>query len=338
MRVTLLLIITVSVAFLAINLLDLSRIMLWAIEAQRGFQNQMAGAIRALKAGEAGAYTALLSATAAYGFVHALGPGHGKYLVGGVGLGTSVSVRKLVGLAAVSSLAQSLWAIVLVFGGFLFVEVSARQMTVMAEEYLAPISYLAIASIGLLLIWRGIKSVQRPDRLLQASHQRQATLPPSGFSFARQHALAHEGGFDKPSIRWADRNTSAGQVPCEENCDCAAHGPTLDQVARVGSLRDALGLVLSIAVRPCTGAIFLLVIAWQMDLAMAGALAVVTMGFGTAGLTSLVAISSVAARKVAALSIGNSQGLRLVMPGIQVFSGATIALISLSLLGFRLTL
>ena len=148
MRVALFLIATVAVTFFAVNLVDLSRIALWAIESQRGFQNQMAGAIRALKAGEVGAYTALLSATAAYGFVHALGPGHGKYLVGGVGIGTSVSVRKLVGLATVSSLAQSLWAIVLVFGGFSLVELSARQMTVMAEEYLAPISYLAIAGIG----------------------------------------------------------------------------------------------------------------------------------------------------------------------------------------------
>lgn len=338
MRVALFLIATVSVAFFAINLVDLSRIAHWAVEAQRGFQNQMAGAIRALKVGDVGAYTALMSATAAYGFVHALGPGHGKYLIGGVGLGTSVSVRKLVGLAAVSSLAQSLWAIVLVFGGFSLVEVSARQMTVMAEEYLAPISYLAIAGIGLLLVWRGIRSVQRLDRLLQASHQRQAALPPGGFSFARQHVLAQEGGFDEPSIRWADQYTSADHKPCEESCDCAAHGPTLDQVAHVGSLRDALGLVLSIAIRPCTGAIFLLVIAWQMDLAMAGAFAVVTMGLGTAGLTSLVAISSVAARNIAALSIANSQRWGIVMPGIQVFSGAMIALISLGLLGFRLTL
>lgn len=238
MRVALFLIAAVSVAFLTINLVDLSRIAHWAIEAQRGFQNQMASAIRALKTGDVGAYAALLSATAAYGFVHALGPGHGKYLVGGVG----------------------------------------------------------------------------------------------------QHALAHEGGLEKRSIEWADRSTSAHQIPCEDDCECAAHGPTLDQVARVGSLRDALGLVLSIAIRPCTGAIFLLVIAWQMELATAGAIAVVTMGLGTAGLTSLVAISSVAARNVAAVSIANHQRWGVVMPGIQVFSGAMIAFISLGLLGFSWTL
>ncbi|MEO9576139.1 MAG: hypothetical protein ABJ263_00220 [Tateyamaria sp.] len=95
---------------------------------------------------------------------------------------------------------------------------------------------------------------------------------------------------------------------------------------------------MSIAIRPCTGAIFLLVIAWQMGLAMAGAIAVVTMGLGTAALTSLVAVSSVVARNTAALSIENHRRWGFAMPGIQVFSGATIALVSLSLLGFRVAL
>lgn len=333
MRIALVLLASVCAAFFAISLVDLGWIAHWAIDAQRAFQNQMAGAIRALNSGDLSAYAVLLSATAAYGFVHALGPGHGKYLIGGVGLGTSVSVRKLVGLAMASSLAQSLWAIVLVFGGFSLVEVSARQLTVMAEEYLAPVSYLAIASVGLVLVWRGIKGVKRLDRL----RGDQRVAPPEGFSFARQHALAFSGDFEGQSIQWSDRYTAADQTSCEDNCDCPVHGPTFDQVARVGSARDALGLILSIAIRPCTGAIFLLVIAWQMDLALAGASAVVTMGLGTAALTSLVAVSSIAARQAAAFSTLRSLQMRIVMPVIQVCTGMIVVLISLTMLGARLT-
>ncbi|MEO9514499.1 MAG: hypothetical protein ABJG55_02040 [Paracoccaceae bacterium] len=127
-------------------------------------------------------------------------------------------------------------------------------------------------------------------------------------------------------------------TPCVEDCNCGAHGPTLEQAARINSLREVVVLVLSIAVRPCTGAIFLLVIAWQIDLAFAGALAVLTVGFGTAALTSLVAISSIAAGSAAGFSAQVGRGWRFVMPGIQVFSGAMIALISLGLLRFKLTL
>lgn len=325
-------------AILVFGSSDLSRIANWAVGAQRDFQNQMAGAIRALKSGDIYAYFALLGATAAYGFVHALGPGHGKYLVGGVGLGTSVSVRKLVGLATASSLMQSLWAIVLVFGGFLFIEVSAQQMTTLAEDYLAPLSYLAIASVGLLLVWRGLHALARVERSKRSRQASRSLVSSSGFKFAKQHALAHATGFTETGTKWTTPQDMKVLTSCVEDCDCGAHGPTPEQAARVSSLRDAVVLVLSIAIRPCTGAIFLLVIAWQMDLALAGALAVLTMGFGTAALTSLVAISSIAARSVAGFSAQAGRGWRFVMPGMQVFSGAMIALISLGLLGFKLTL
>ncbi|MBM7070334.1 nickel/cobalt transporter [Actibacterium sp. 188UL27-1] len=266
---------------------DLSGLATWATDQQRGFQKQMAGAVRALKAGEPGAYVTLLSATAAYGFVHALGPGHGKYLVGGVGLGTSVSTLRLMTIAGISSLTQALWAVVLVYGGFWLIEASASQLTSLANDILAPASYLAIACVGLTLIWRGARSLKR-----KSSHH-------------HHHA----------------------------ECGCHSHGPTPDQVARAGSFRDSLVLVLSIAVRPCTGAIFLLVIAWQMDIQMAGAAAVLIMGLGTAVLTSLVAVSSIAARSVAFASSTSFSGQHIALPALQIFAGALISVVSIGLLG-----
>ncbi|MFK7764409.1 MAG: nickel/cobalt transporter [Roseobacter sp.] len=331
MHIVLALVTALMAASLAIGVIDLSRVAIWAIDAQRDFQNQMAGAIRALKNGDRYAYFSILGATTAYGFVHALGPGHGKYLVGGVGLGTSISVHKLISLAAASSLAQSLWAIVLVYGGFLFIELSAHQLTMLAEDYLAPLSYLAIASVGLLLVWRGVHALMRVDGSVK---RHQSLVSPNRFSFAQQHAI----GFYEAGTKWGVSQESSVRASCAEECDCRAHGPTPEQAASVKTLRDALALILSIAIRPCTGAIFLLVIAWQMDLALAGALAVLAMGFGTAALTSLVALSSVAARSFTMFSIQSGRGWCFVMPGIQVFSGGMMTLISLGLLGFKLTL
>lgn len=266
--------------------LDLSAVYAWAIEAQRGFQNTMAGAVRALKAGDPGAYLALLAATGAYGFVHALGPGHGKYLVGGIGLGTAVSPGRLLGLAFASSLTQAIWAIVLVYGGFFLLEASARQFSTLAEDVLAPASYLAIGCVGLALAWRGSKALRK------------------------SHHADHQHG----------------------DCHCHAHGPAPDKVAEVGSIRDAVALVLSVAIRPCTGAVFLLVIAWQMDLKTAGAAAVIVMGFGTAALTSLVAVSSLVARRVALASSLPMGAATFALPALQIFAGVGIALFSLGLL------
>jgi len=270
--------------------LDFSGITIWAAETQRGFQNQMAAAVRALQAGEAGAYIALLGATGAYGFVHALGPGHGKYLVGGVGLGTSLSTARLLGLAVASSLAQALWAIILVYGGFFLLEVSASQLTDLAQDILAPVSYLAIACIGVAIAWRGVRSL----KVAKASH-------------------GHSHG----------------------DCGCHGHGPTPEEAANLSSAREALALILSIAIRPCTGAIFLLVIAWQMDIKIAGIAAVVVMGLGTASLTSLVALSSTFGRRLTSVATLQANGsLKDVIPALQIFAGASVFLLSMGLLGF----
>jgi len=196
----------------------------------------------------------------------------------------------------------------------------------------------AIASVGVMLVWRGLHALARAERTMRSHQSNRGLVPSSGYSFAKQHALTHATGFAETRNNWAVPQDSSALTACVEDCDCSAHGPTPEQVARVNSLRDALVLVLSIAIRPCTGAIFLLVIAWQMDLALAGAFAVLAMGFGTAALTSLVAVSSVAARSATVFSTRTGQGWHYVMPSIQVFSGATIALISLGLLGFKLTL
>ncbi|MEO0753021.1 MAG: hypothetical protein AAFY25_14595 [Pseudomonadota bacterium] len=285
-------------ALIAVALsLDWGALAHWALDQQRAFQTQMAGGVRALKAGEPGAYLALFAATGAYGFVHALGPGHGKYLVGGVGLGSSVSATRLVGIASASSLVQALWAIALVYGGFALVSLTAQQMTYLAEDILAPASYLAIAAVGLILVWRGVRQI-RKDR-------------------AQTHHHHHDHHHD-------------------EDCGCGAHGPTAREIANVSSLREAIALITSVAIRPCTGAIFLLVIAWQMDLHMAGALAVIVMGLGTAALTSLVALSSVTARKLALVTAAPSGLHTTVFSASRVCVGVAIIWLSLGLLSVAL--
>ena len=87
--------------------------------------------------------------------------------------------------------------------------------------------------------------------------------------------------------------------------------------------------MLSIAIRPCTGAIFLLVIAWQLEIRVAGALAVLVMGLGTAALTGTVALSSVAARR---LAMAARPGWGAAAAGLQAAAGALILWFSLALL------
>ncbi len=240
----------------------------WAAAQQREFQNAMARALRAIRDGEPRALWLLCSATAAYGVVHAIGPGHGKVLLGGAAFASGATFRRLAVLTLASSLAQSATAILLI-GALVFgARMGAGDAADLTETWLAPLSLAAIGAIGALLIWRGLRS------------------------------------FGRLMAEQAD----------DHSCGCGhSHGPSVQDVTSLGTFRDAVGLVASIAIRPCTGALFVLVIAARFDAFAAGCLAVLTMGLGTASFNLIVAGGGSLARRfaLAGQSAGSDNVLRL---------------------------
>ena len=254
----------------------------WVVGKQRVFQNQMADAVIRMRSGDMLAITTLLVSTATYGFVHALGPGHGKYLIGGVGIGTQIKHLHLISIAVISSITQALWAIVLVYSAFFFLGVAADKIEIFTKSFLLPLSYGAIALVGCILVFRGIRNV---------FHLNFGPTPPT---------------------------------KCTHS-----HGPNFDQLSNAFSWRERLVLVTSVAIRPCTGAIFLLVITWNLQLQWVGVAAVISMGLGTAALTSIVAISSISARSLVLLAGHTSPFTKVIFPLLQVIGGTLIISFSL---------
>lgn len=264
-----------------------SAILHWAAAEQRVFQNAMARALRGIQAGDPLAVWTLCAATAAYGFVHALGPGHGKVLIGGAALASGASFIRLGILTLLSSLAQAGTAILLVGGLVFLLQLASANLVDLTETWLAPASYAAIAAIGVVLIVRG------------------------GRGWARMGKRHHH----------------------DDACGCGhAHGPSIADVHTLTSGRDALALIASIAIRPCTGALFVLVIAARFDAFWIGALAVITMGFGTAAFNLLVAGSGVAARGLARLGAGDGHGVQALSAALHVLGGLLISAISIGML------
>ena len=272
----------------------------WAAMQQRELQNSMARSLRAVGSNEPAALVGLCAATAAYGVVHAIGPGHGKVLIGGAALATRATFRWLVGLTLLSSLAQAGTAIALV-GLLVFgLRIGARDAADLTEAWLAPLSAAAIGGIGAVLMLRGLRALK----------QVQMSAPRDG-SHDHDHAA----------------------------CGCGhAHGPSVEAVRSLGAAREALAIVASIAIRPCTGALFVLVIAARFDAFAAGVLAVLTMALGTAATTLAVAAGGRLARVAAVFGqdAGSDHGLRLAAV-LHLLGGGLILGLSLLFLGPRLS-
>lgn len=284
-----------AVALAAWAFVPWASLVYWAAQAQRGFQESMAEALHAIRAGEPAALWALCSATAAYGFVHALGPGHGKVLLGGAALASGATLRRMTVLTVVSSLAQAGSAIALVGAAVIVLGFTSRQIGPVADQWLAPASYAAIAAIGAYLILKGL----RQWRPAPAVHH-------------HDHHHHHDPGHVH-----------------DEHCGCGhAHGPSVSQVEALSSFRDAALLVGSIAIRPCTGALFVLVIALRFDVFWAGVLSVITMGLGTAAFNLLVAWSGVATRRLSAVRSLAGGDLQRLSAGLQILGGGFILAVS----------
>jgi ABC-type nickel/cobalt efflux system permease component RcnA len=288
-----------------------ARVAAMAAEGQREVQNAMAGALRSLRAGEPNAIMALWALCFGYGFFHAVGPGHGKIVIGGYGLGARVPMLRLGGLAVASSLAQAATAVILVYAGILVLGWSRERLQALADTGLDLLSNLLIAGIGVWLLWRGLRAFWRlRDRPVQ--------VPVPGAELAGLGQLMSD-------------HTHMGNGAVCETCG-HAHGPTLQQAAEVRSLRDAAMVVGAIAARPCTGALFLLVLTWRLDLIWAGIAGAFVMALGTATVTVLVAIASVSLRESALMQAASGTATLRLLSAFEVLAGAIILAISAQLL------
>jgi ABC-type nickel/cobalt efflux system permease component RcnA len=278
---------------------------LWAQAAQREVQTALARGLRALRAGEPGAITAFLLACFTYGFAHAVGPGHGKLVIGGYGLASRVSALRLSAVAMVSSLAQGLTAIVVVYAGIWFLQASAETLSDAAEDWLAPASYAAVCLLGIWLMVRGIRGLWRA-RISVPEH-------------THEHAHAHGG-----------HTHSHGGAPCPS---CGhAHAPAPEDVAQARSLRELAALVAAVAIRPCTGAIFILILGWRLDLQAAALAGVMAMAVGTGAVTLVVALAATGLRNSAAEAAGGWSRVARAVPVIEVSVGMGVAVLAFGLM------
>ncbi len=281
----------------------------WARIAQRDAQEAMAGAVRALRGGQPGAVWGLLALAFAYGVAHAAGPGHGKVLIGSYGVARRVPLVPLAAIALASSLAQAGVAVGLVYATVAALGWTRERVLGAADSVLAPAGHLMIAGVGLWLLWRGAMTLWRQGA--RAAHDDH---------HSPDHGHSHDHNHSAPAAHVHD-----------ESCT-HAHGPTLDQIHALTGWRDVAALIAGIAIRPCSGALFLLILTWQLGIGAAGIAGAFAMGLGTAVVTIVVAALAVWAREGAFASLSGTRIVRAV-PVLEMLAGAAIVIVAISLFG-----
>lgn len=261
-----------------------------AIAFQREAQNALAGALRALRAGQPGAVTGFLALCFTHGFLHALGPGHGKAVIAAYGAASPSSLRWLVGLAALSSLAQAAVAVLLVYSAVWLLD-GARDRIEGLAGMVEPLSFAMIAVLGVMLVWRGARRLAGTG----ASH----------------HSLADHDHVHGP------------------DCGCGhSHFPDPDALVAARDWREAAALILGVALRPCTSALFLLILTWRLDLDLLGILGAFVMGAGTMMVTSAAGLIAAMMRRGVFLALPDGRSLVPLMALFELLLGLSIAVLA----------
>lgn len=320
----------------------------WLLTKQSEFYRAMSATIRAAKSDGSAVWT-LLAISFAYGIFHAAGPGHGKAVISSYLVANEETAKRGIALSFVSALMQALVAVLIVGIGAWLLNVTAKTMC-STERWVEIASYGLIAAFGARLVWskgRGFFRALRPSlpaagpQLAMAHASASAHTHDHGHDHhhhehahghAHAHAHAHSAHAEATASAHAHHDHSHHDHVHDEHCG-HSHGPTPDQLAGPGGWARGLSAVFTVGIRPCSGAILVLVFALAQGMFWAGIAATFVMGLGTAITVATIAVIAVSAKGLAGRLAGGRDGSgALVMRGIEFGAAALVMLFGVGLL------
>jgi nickel/cobalt exporter len=281
----------------------------WILAKQAEFYRMLSGLIRAAKADGSAAYT-LLGISFLYGVFHAAGPGHGKAVISSYLVANNETWRRGIVLSFASAILQAFTAIAVVGVVAALLGATAKAMgdTVRVIEI---VSYALILLIGLRLLWVKGKA------FLQA-------LGFGGGSHAHDHAHEHGHGHHHHHHHDHDHEASAWSH---------GHGPEPSELTGDHWLKRGLMAIVAVGLRPCSGAIIVLVFALAQGLFWIGVASTFVMGLGTAITVAAIATMAVGARELAGKLAKAKPGVGvIILRGLETAAALVIVLFGAALL------
>ncbi len=233
---------------------------------QRDLHASLADAVRGVERDGLIAAWSLISLSFLYGVFHAAGPGHGKLIIATYLATHESRLKQGIWLAISSALAQGVVAIFVVEITVALLGASLSKVNTTALQ-LESVSYALVALLG------GFLMVTAARRLWLGHH----------------HHHKHQHDCNDEHQHEEGGHAHHGHV----------HMPAPGDLPERMSLRQTIWIIFTIGIRPCTGAILVLIFAYVLQLRLAGICAVFAMSIGTAITVALLAAVSVYARQIA---------------------------------------
>jgi nickel/cobalt transporter (NicO) family protein len=285
----------------------------WVAVYQAQFYKALTHAFSDMKQNSSAAYT-LAGISFLYGVFHAVGPGHGKAVITSYLLVSRQTVQRGILISLAAALMQGLVAIAIVLVAAVTLRVTAVGMT-RVTNWFEIISYALIVAVGLWLLW-----IKITGRGHHHHHEHE---------HGHQHAHAdpqccHGGGHDHEHHDHDHEHDHAGH----------SHAPDPRLLSQPLTFSRAWAAILAVGIRPCSGAIIILVFALSQHWLLAGVGSVLAMSLGTFITVSALAVLAIGAKDVALrFARLESRTVERIVRALEIGGAAVVLLLGLTLLG-----
>jgi len=284
----------------------------WILAEQARFFRALSAAIREAKADGSAAY-GLFWLSFLYGIFHAAGPGHGKAVISAYLLADGSTIPRGILLSALAALVQALTAIALVGIAAVLLGATARAMG-------EAVRILEIGAFGIIIVFGVLLAWRKGGAFLQA------------LAVWRSGSVAHDQTHDHGHRHAHDHGHGHEQHVHDEHCG-HSHGPEPAELAGRGWLKRGLIAAGAVGLRPCSGAILVLVFTLSQGIFLIGVASTFAMAAGTAITVAAIAVLAVGAKEVAVWLAAGRGGLGTVaFRGIELVGAFVVIALGVLLL------
>ena len=319
-----------------------------SIQWQREVNSELADLLYEAKSNPWGAGSYLIGFSFIYGMLHSLGPGHGKVIVSTYLATHPTKAKASLVLTVISAFLQALVAILLVSVLLWGFSASMRMVNDKANMFVS-LSFVLVAAVGALICWKALRNIYRSIRKPKLKVKAITTLVTDTSSPMSTHSpmalrsplSANAPMLGSASVLQPTTQPNVNHTHAEHShsdCGCGhQHVADADAINKASTFREYAGIIVTIGVRPCTGAIMVLLFANMVGLYWMGVVSAFAMAIGTAFTTSTIAIMTLTGknlvkRYLAAGNKNNSASLKVAGHYLQLFGGVLLILIGLLLM------